>query len=115
MKRILYGLFMSAIFSAAIPSTWGDKFLYSNVVFTTINVPGSTNTVDSGINDAGQIVGTYTDASGTARNTSVARYRTHRFGWDATTQQVTLAQEWPRPAPESHIVMANRLLNFWAF
>jgi hypothetical protein len=60
MKRILFGIFVLVMFSAAIPNARGDGFLYSGGVFTTINnpaaLPGSTSL--SGINDAGQIVGT---------------------------------------------------------
>ena len=52
-------------FSASITAR-ADAFLYANGVFTTINVPGAVpGTVGaSGINDAGQIVGSYRDSSG---------------------------------------------------
>ncbi len=40
------------------------SFLYSDGIFTAINVPGALSTYASGINDAGQFVGTYTDSAG---------------------------------------------------
>ena len=57
MRRILFGIFMLAVLSAAeIPNACGDSaFVYSGGVFTTINVPGARGTYASGINDAGQI------------------------------------------------------------
>jgi probable HAF family extracellular repeat protein len=39
-------------------------FLLDNGMYTTLDMPGSTNTVATGINDAGQIVGSYVDANG---------------------------------------------------
>jgi uncharacterized membrane protein len=42
--------------------------------FTTLDVPGAASTAASGVNDAGQIVGSYADASGS-----------HGFVWDGTT------------------------------
>lgn len=47
----------------ADPNSSGG-FLYLNGVFTPINVPGSTGTVPTGINNAGQIVGSYWDVQG---------------------------------------------------
>ena len=40
-------------------------FLLSGGAFTSIDVPGATQTLATGINDAGQIVGQYNDATGT--------------------------------------------------
>jgi len=40
-------------------------FLLAEGEFTTIDVPGAMGTLPTGINAAGQIVGGYTDASGT--------------------------------------------------
>jgi uncharacterized membrane protein len=39
-------------------------FLFNNGNYTTLDVPGSSLTATNGINDAGQIVGVYADASG---------------------------------------------------
>jgi len=39
-------------------------FLDNNGTITPIDVPGSFGTTPNGINDAGQIVGTYTDSNG---------------------------------------------------
>ncbi len=39
-------------------------FLYSNGIYTTLAVPGGTNILADGINDAGQVVGWYFDSSG---------------------------------------------------
>ena len=39
-------------------------FVYKNGIFTVVNVPNSTSTHIYGINDAGEIVGSYGDASG---------------------------------------------------
>jgi uncharacterized membrane protein len=44
----------------------GRGYLYNNGVFTTINFPGATSTGVGGINDAGEIVGQYTDSGGTS-------------------------------------------------
>jgi uncharacterized membrane protein len=58
MRRILFGVLMLAVLSAAIPAAYADgAFLYSGGVFTTLNVPGALGTFPVGINDAGQIVG----------------------------------------------------------
>jgi probable HAF family extracellular repeat protein len=57
--------------SGQIVGGYGDSsfhrhgFLYSNVTYTTLDVPlASQGTFASGINDAGQIVGQYQDATG---------------------------------------------------
>jgi probable HAF family extracellular repeat protein len=42
-----------------------QSFFLDTGVFTTINFPGATDTVASGINNAGKIVGQFTDQSGT--------------------------------------------------
>src|SRR5207244_6442987 len=42
-----------------------DGFVLDHGSDTTLDVPGSTSTVASGINDSGQIVGYYEDAGGT--------------------------------------------------
>jgi probable HAF family extracellular repeat protein len=39
-------------------------FLLDNGTYTTLDVPGSTSTQAWGINDSGEIVGTYADAGG---------------------------------------------------
>ena len=36
--------------------------------FTPLDVPGAADTVASGVNDAGAVVGWYTDSSGTVRS-----------------------------------------------
>ena len=43
----------------------GDGFVDSGGTFTTISVPGAVSTSAFGINDAGQIVGSYSTGSGT--------------------------------------------------
>jgi probable HAF family extracellular repeat protein len=48
--------------SGSSPSVYG--FVLSDGTYTTINVPGSSRTIAYGINDLGQIVGLYSDASG---------------------------------------------------
>jgi hypothetical protein len=40
-------------------------FVYANATATLIDVPGATSTIVYGINNAGVLVGTYIDASGT--------------------------------------------------
>jgi hypothetical protein len=40
-------------------------FVYANAAATLIDVPGATSTIVYGINNAGVLVGTYIDASGT--------------------------------------------------
>src|SRR5262249_5110766 len=59
-----------------VSSAWAEP-LYN---FTTIDVPGAVSTSASGINDAGQIVGSFSDAT-----------RTHgllKTGWTFTTMEV---------------------------
>jgi len=53
MKRLLAGLLVLVLFVA------GPGQAQADYIFTTIDVPGSAQTVASGINDAGQIVGYY--------------------------------------------------------
>ena len=67
----------------------GSTFVYTNGTFTTINVPGSTETSVDGINDAGQIVGNYVDNED------------HLHGFVATPI--------PVPEPASLILLASGL------
>src|SRR5215471_1100622 len=49
---------VSGIFAAALPA---HAVAYT---FTTVDVPGATSTIANGINDAGQIVGGFSDSTG---------------------------------------------------
>jgi len=64
MKIILIGVFILAVLSVATPDARGDGFEYSGGAFTAINVPGASSTDPTGINGAGEIVGTYCNVSG---------------------------------------------------
>jgi probable HAF family extracellular repeat protein len=46
------------------PIAAGSSANAANFSFTTINMPGATSTFVSGINDAGQIVGYFSDSTG---------------------------------------------------
>jgi uncharacterized membrane protein len=59
MKRTVFSILIFVILSAAAPGARGDGFEYSAGVFTAISVSGAaSSTAPTGINDAGQIVGT---------------------------------------------------------
>jgi hypothetical protein len=49
-------------FCSDVPPAQG--FLFDNGVYTTIDAPGASTTIPFGINNRGQIVGTYVDAGG---------------------------------------------------
>jgi len=50
-------------------------FLYQSKILTTLQFPGSTNTIASGVNAAGEVVGTFVDAN----------FNTHGFTWTPST------------------------------
>jgi probable HAF family extracellular repeat protein len=52
------------LLSLLLGSAWLSSALGASYTFTTIDVPGSFSTDAAGINDMGQIVGSFTDASG---------------------------------------------------
>ena len=58
MKRLLYCV---VAWGVLVGFTGSAKAQY---IFTTLDVPGSTDTFASGINDGGEIVGYYTDFLG---------------------------------------------------
>ena len=58
MKRLVYG-FAAWVLLAGLPGPAKAQF-----DFTTIDVPGATYSLAQGINDAGQIVGSFFDDSG---------------------------------------------------
>ncbi len=66
MKRAALLLPLLGMFSLA-QSAWADSFLFSNGVYQVINVPGANRdtTVAEDINNKGEIVGTFSDSTGT--------------------------------------------------
>ena len=58
MRRTVY----LVLFSVLLGSAWLSPALGASFTFTTIDPPSSLGTGASGINDAGQIVGTFSDA-----------------------------------------------------
>lgn len=66
MKRTAVVLSFLGIFSL-VQSAWADSFLFSNGAYKVINVPGANRdtTVAQDINNRGEIVGTFSDSTGT--------------------------------------------------
>src|ERR1700676_2473490 len=62
MKRVFVGIFTAAVLSVAIPAR-GDGFLYQGGTITKISFPGAADTNPAGINDSGQIVGSFSNSS----------------------------------------------------
>jgi uncharacterized membrane protein len=64
MKSFTFRLIMLVVVTVAAPNARGDGWKFSGGTFTTISAPGAaSSTAPSGINDAGQIVGTSTNGS----------------------------------------------------
>jgi probable HAF family extracellular repeat protein len=61
---IAFGINNSGDIVGALGNPYQYGFLYSKGVYTTISVPGSTQTWATGINDQGQIVGSYNTGHG---------------------------------------------------
>jgi|GEM_PF-7024138 len=61
LKSIIFTTLLVVIASG---SAFGDAFIYSGGVFSAFDYPGASATFAEGINNGGQIVGEFTDASG---------------------------------------------------
>jgi probable HAF family extracellular repeat protein len=65
LDRVLLGIFLLGTFVMAARDARADGFVYNNGTFTSLSVPGASSTSANGINDAGDVVGTFSGASGT--------------------------------------------------
>ena len=65
MQRLTVRARIIIVLFGTVLNTRASGALVPSYSFTTINVPGATNTQANGINNRGEIVGSFTDATGT--------------------------------------------------